>query len=74
MISFTSKTTILKACNLKKIVVEKDVNEKNFTDLLSKILVDQNEYFSKKNNLAKLTKENTWELNKSKLTKLLNEN
>ena len=54
--------------------MQKDVNEKNFTDLLSKILVDQNEYFSKKNNLAQLTKENTWEVNKSKLTKLLNEN
>ena len=56
------------------LIMQKDVNEKNFIDLLSKILVDQNEYFSKKNNLAQLTKENTWEVNKSKLTKLLNEN
>ena len=39
-----------------------------------KIFQDQNDYFSKKNNLIKLNKENTWEKNKSKLIELINEN
>ena len=54
--------------------MQKDVNEKKFTDLMIKIFEDQNEYFSKKQNLIKLTKENNWERNKSDLVKLLNEN
>ena len=45
-----------------------------FYNLLNKIFEDQNEYFLKKKNLIQLTKENTWEKNKSKLIKLLNEN
>ena len=39
-----------------------------------KIFEDQNEYFSKKNNLSLLNKENMWEKNKSKLIELINEN
>ena len=49
-------------------------NEINFLNLLNKIFNDQNEYFSKKNNLIELSRENTWEINKSKLIELLNEN
>ena len=30
--------------------------------------------FQKKNNLIQLTKEDTWEKNKGKITKLINEN
>ena len=56
------------------LIMQKDVNEKKFTDLMIKIFEDQNEYFSKKQNLIKLTKENNWERNKSDLVKLLNEN
>ena len=56
------------------LIMQKDVNEKNFKDLMIKIFEDQNEYFSKKGNLIQLTKENTWEKNKSKLIELINEN
>ena len=54
--------------------MQKDINENNFLNLLAKILKDQDEYFSKKKKLIELTKENTWENNKSKLTGLINEN
>ena len=56
------------------LIMQEDVNEKNFKDLMIKIFEDQNEYFSKKSNLIQLTKENTWEKNKSKLFELINEN
>ena len=54
--------------------MQKDINEINFLNLLNKIFNDQNEYFSKKNNLIELSREKTWEINKSKLIELLNEN
>jgi hypothetical protein len=54
--------------------MQKDIDENNFIDLITKIFEDRNEYFSKKNNLIQLTKENTWEKNKSKLIELINEN
>ena len=56
------------------LIMQKDIDENNFIDLTTKIFEDQNEYFSKKNNLIQLTKENTWEKNKSKLIELINEN
>ena len=56
------------------LIMQKDIDENNFTDLMIKIFQDQNEYVSKKNNLIKLNKENTWEKNKSKLIELINEN
>ena len=56
------------------LIMQKDINEINFLNLLNKIFNDQNEYFSKKNNLIELSRENTWEINKSKLIELLNEN
>ena len=56
------------------LIMQKDLDENNFTDFIIKIFKDQNEYFVKKNNLIKLTKENTWEKNKFKLIELLNEN
>ncbi len=56
------------------LIMQKDINENNFLNLLAKILKDQDEYFSKKKKLIELTKENTWENNKSKLTGLINEN
>lgn len=56
------------------LIMQKDINEKSFKDLMIKIFEDQNEYFSKKGNLIQLTKENTWENNKSKLIELINEN
>ena len=56
------------------LIMQKDLDENNFTDFIIKIFKDQNEYFAKKNNLIKLTKENTWEKNKFKLIELLNEN
>ena len=56
------------------LIMQKDIDENNFTDLMIKIFQDQNEYSSKKNNLIKLNKENTWEKNKSKLIELINEN
>ena len=56
------------------LIMQKDINENNFTDLLNKIFDDGNEYFSKKNNLKKLCQEDTWEKNKSYITKLVNEN
>ena len=34
----------------------KDINENNFINLLNNIFENQNEYFSKKNNLIQLTK------------------
>ena len=54
--------------------MQKDINENNFINLLTNIFENKNEYFSKKNNLIQLTKEDTWEKNKVKLIKLINEN
>ena len=56
------------------IIMQKDINESNFINLLSSILKNQKEYFLKKNNLIQLTKEDTWRKNKESLTKLINEN
>ena len=56
------------------LIMQKDIDEESFRDLIIKIFVDKNEYFSKKNNLIQMNKENTWEKNKSKLIELLNEN
>ena len=56
------------------LIMQNDINEKKFTDFITKIFEDQNEYFLKKQNLIQLTKQNNWERNKSKLVKLLNEN
>ena len=56
------------------LIMQKDINEKSFQDLMIKIFEDQNEYILKKNNLIQLNKENTWEKNKSKLIELINEN
>ena len=56
------------------LIMQKDINENNFINLLTNIFENQNEYFSKKNNLIRLTKEDTWEKNKARLTKLINEN
>ena len=56
------------------LIKQKDINENNFINLLTNIFENQNEYFLKKNNLIRLTKEDTWEKNKVRLNKLLNEN
>ncbi len=56
------------------LIMQKEIDEERFKDLMMKIFVDETEYFSKKNNLILLNKENTWEKNKSKLIELLNEN
>ena len=55
-------------------MIQKDNDENSLKDLIIKIFEDQNEYFSKKNNLILLNKENSWEKNKSKLIELINEN
>ena len=56
------------------LIMQNHIDDNIFIDLLNKIFEDQNEYFSKKKNLIKLTQENTWEKNKSKLIELINEN
>ncbi len=56
------------------LIMQKDIDEKSFKDLMIKIFENQNDYLSKKNNLIQLNKENTWEKNKFKLIELLNEN
>ena len=56
------------------LMIQKDNDENSLKDLIIKIFEDQNEYFSKKNNLSLLNKENMWEKNKSKLIELINEN
>jgi UDP-N-acetylglucosamine--N-acetylmuramyl-(pentapeptide) pyrophosphoryl-undecaprenol N-acetylglucosamine transferase len=56
------------------LMMQKGIDENSFTDTMIKIFQDQSEYFSKKNNLNRLTKENSWENNKSKLIELINEN
>ena len=56
------------------LIMQKDIDEKSLINLMQKIFEDQNEYYTKKNNLIKLSKENTWEKNKSKLIELINEN
>ena len=56
------------------LIMQKDIDEKSFKDLMVKIFDNENEYFSKKNNLIQLNKENTWVRNKSKLIELLHEN
>ena len=56
------------------LIMQKDIDENNFIDLMTKIFEDQDEYFSIKKNLNELTKENTWEKNKFKLIELINEN
>ena len=56
------------------LIMQKDIDEESFKNFMIKIFFDQNEYFSKKNNLIQLNKENTWEKNKLKLIELLNEN
>ena len=56
------------------LIMQKDIDENNFINLITKIFEDQDEYFSIKKNLIELTKENTWEKNKFKLIELINEN
>ena len=56
------------------LIMQNHIDDNILIDLLNKIFEDQNEYFSKKKNLIKLTQENTWEKNKSKLIELINEN
>ena len=56
------------------LIMQKDIDEKSFQDLMIKIFENQNEYILKKNSLIQLNKENTWEKNKSKLIELINEN
>ena len=56
------------------VVMQKDINENNFVDLLNKIFEDSHEFFSKKKNLRQLTQENTWKKNKSNLIEIFNEN
>ncbi len=56
------------------LIMQKDIDENNFIDLITKIFEDQNKYFSIKKNLIELTKENSWEKNKFKLIELINEN
>ena len=56
------------------LIMQKDIDEHNFLNLITKIFENQNEYLSKKKNLIEQTKENTWEKNKSILIKLINEN
>ena len=56
------------------LMIQKDNDENSLKDLIIKIFEDENEYFSKKNNLSQLHKENMWEKNKSKLIELINEN
>ena len=56
------------------LIMQKDIDEKSFQDLMINIFEDQNVYFLRKNNLIELNKENTWEKNKSKLIELINEN
>ena len=56
------------------LIMQEDISENNFKDLLTKIFKNKNEYYAKKNNLIKLNKKNTWEINKSRLNQLLNEN
>ncbi len=56
------------------LIMQKDIDEISFLDLMNKILKNQNEYFFKKKKMIELTKENTWEKNKSKLIELINEN
>ena len=56
------------------LIMQKDISEKSFRDLMIKIFEDKNAYLSKKNNLIQLTKENTWLKNQSKLIELINEN
>ena len=60
-----------KSCWLIK---QKDLDENSLTELIIKIFENQKEYFSKKNNLIQLTKEDTWEKNKTRLHKIINEN
>ena len=54
--------------------MQKDINEISFTNFMQKILENQNEYFLIKKNLIELSKDNTWEKNKFKITELINEN
>ena len=56
------------------LIMQKDLDENSLTELIIKIFENQKEYFSKKNNLIQLTKENTWKKNKSKLIELIYEN
>ena len=56
------------------LITQKNINENNFIDLMTKIIEDPNEYIYKKKKLIELTKENTWEKNKLKLIDLVNEN
>ena len=56
------------------LMIQKDIDENSFKDLMIKIFENQSEYISKKKNLFLLTQENTWEKNKSKLIELINEN
>ena len=56
------------------LIMQKDINENNFTDLLTKIFEDSSEYLSKKKNLKEFSDENTWDKNKLKLKQLINGN
>ncbi len=56
------------------LIMQKDISENSFKELLIKIFEDKNEYYSKKKNLIQLTKQYSWDINKLKLIELLNEN
>ncbi len=56
------------------LIEQKDVNEDNFINLLKNIFKNKDEYLLKKKNLIKITENYTWENNKKKLVKVINEN
>ena len=56
------------------LIMQKDINDINLLDLLNTIIEQKDEYFLKKKNLTRITKKNTWENHKTKLTELVNEN
>ena len=56
------------------IIDQKNFDEQKFEELLMKLSIKKDEYLIKKNNLAKLNYQNTWNNVNQKLLEILNEN
>ena len=55
------------------IINQNDFDKQKFEELLIKISVKKDEYFTKKNNLKKLNYQNTWKNVNQKLLEIFNE-
>ena len=70
---------LLEIMNYKKngccwVLEEKEFNEDKLTTLLTSIIENKEDYLNKKNNLEKISYENTWNNINEKIISFINEN